>query len=62
MDQTGEPVIVVSSLWGYNMTIDKREQENKIRSILLQKLKAQTVKELIRMAHTQAVQRALVEM
>ena len=21
--------IVVSSLWGYNMTIDKREQENK---------------------------------
>lgn len=54
--------IVVSSLWGYNMTIDKREQENKIRSILLQKLKAQTVKELIRMAHTQAVQRALVEM
>lgn len=54
--------IVVSSLWGYNMTIDKREQEIKIRSILLQKLKAQTVKELIRMAHTQAVQRALVEM
>ena len=28
---------------------------------MLQKLKAQTVKELIRMAHTQAVQRALVE-
>ena len=55
--------IVVSSLWGYNMTIDKREQENKnTQYILLQKLKAQTVKELIRMAHTQAVQRALVEM
>ena len=40
----------------------KENRKIKIRSILLQKLKAQTVKELIRMAHTQAVQRALVEM
>ena len=42
--------------------LEKSIEKIKIRSILLQKLKAQTVKELIRMAHTQAVQRALVEM
>ena len=54
--------IVVSSLWGYNMTIDKREQENKNTQRIASQTENTDSEGAYRMAHTQAVQRALEAM